>query len=561
MKIALCQINPTVGDIAVNAGKIEDFCRRASAAKADVALFPELAIVGYPPRDLLMKAAFISDELACLERLAGHIKGITAVVGFVARNDSGGGLLYNSAAVVENGRVKAVGHKRLLPTYDVFDEERYFHRGERTLLADVAGKRVAVTICEDAWNDAEFWKNRPGWSGKKTYEHDPVAEAVNAGAEVILNLSASPYSRGKEPLRREMLSFSAAKHGLPLAFVNQVGGNDELVFDGRSLGISAAGEVVAACAAFEEDMAVFDTAARGGKSARLDMPAEEEVFRALVLGTRDYARKCGFARGIVGLSGGIDSSLVAVIAAEALGGANVTGALMPSMYSSQGSVADAEALVANLGLRKAVIPISEVYGAFLAALSGEFKGAAVDVTEENIQARIRGTILMAISNKFGGLLLTTGNKSEVSVGYCTLYGDMAGGLDVIGDVLKTDVYRIARWVNREGEVIPKASITKAPSAELRPNQTDQDSLPPYDVLDAILHEYVEEERGAGEIAAMGFDAGVVARTIRLVDSAEYKRKQAAPVLKVSGRAFGFGRRMPIAQRYRQSVENPEGERR
>jgi NAD+ synthase (glutamine-hydrolysing) len=552
LKIALCQIDPTVGDISGNADKIVEFAGRAAERGAQVALFPELSLVGYPPRDLLLKEAFIRDQLRALEGLAKRISGVTAVVGFASRDCPEGMLLHNSAAVIAAGQIVAVGTKRLLPTYDVFDEERYFCPGSTTATFEVAGKRVGVTICEDAWNDRDFWGSRPAWSGKKTYTADPVADAAAEGVSLLLNLSASPYSLGKEPVRREMFAFSARKYGMPIAFVNQVGGNDELIFDGRSLGISAEGRIVAACKAFEEDMTIFDTDAKASAGTlRLDMPEEEEAFKALVVGTRDYARKCGFSKAIIGLSGGIDSSLVAVVAAEALGAANVTGVLMPSMYSSEGSVTDAQALVANLGIRSVTVPIKGIYEAFISELAPPFKDTAPDITEENIQARIRGTILMAMSNKFGGLLLSTGNKSEVSVGYCTLYGDMAGGLDVIGDVLKTFVYRIARWINTQTPVIPENSITKPPSAELRPNQTDQDSLPPYEVLDAILEQYVEEEKAIDEIVALGFDPAVVLRTVRLVDLSEYKRKQAAPVLKITGRAFGFGRRMPIAQRYRQ----------
>lgn len=553
MKIALCQINPTVGDIFGNAAKIRDFCGRAREAGADVAVFPELALVGYPPRDLLLKDAFLGDQFTALGDLAGTLKGITAVVGLVTRHNGQRRLLHNSAAVIRDGRMVATADKRLLPTYDVFDEERYFTPGRETLIVEIAGTRVAVTICEDAWNDADFWSGRASWTGRKTYTRDPVAEAASAGAEIILNLSASPFQLGKEALRREMLVFSAKKYNLPVAFVNQVGGNDELVFDGGSLGILGSGDVAAACKRFEEDIVVFDTAGSKQRPASAEYSPEEEVYRALVLGTRDYVRKCGFTSGIVGLSGGIDSSLVAVIAAEALGPENVTAVLMPSMYSSAGSVTDAEALAGNLNIKSLTIPIADVYQAFLDTLRTVSSGTPAGVAEENIQARIRGTILMALSNKFGGLVLSTGNKSEVSVGYCTLYGDMAGGLDVLGDVPKTFVYRIARWINREREIIPWSCITKPPSAELRPNQTDQDSLPPYEVLDGILKAYIEEEKDASEIIAGGNDRELVGRVIGLVDRSEYKRKQAAPVLKVTGRAFGFGRRMPIAQGYKQKI--------
>ena len=552
MKIALCQVNPTVGDLSGNAEKIADFTHRAGELGADLALFGELALAGYPPKDLLLKNAFIDDQLAALNDLAARTRGVTAVVGVAARHVNEDHLLHNSAAVLGDGAVVALGHKRLLPAYDVFDEERYFTPGAETLLFEAAGVKAAVTICEDAWNDGDFWGKHPAWAGKKTYVNDPVRDAAAAGAEVILNLSASPFQLGKGKLRREMLSFSAKKYGLPLAFVNQVGGNDELIFDGASLGISASGEVTARCRAFGEDLVIFDTEA--GEPVAVEEPAPEgEAFDALVLGVRDYAHKCGFKTGVVGLSGGVDSALVSVIAAEALGSENVTAVLMPSMHSSPGSVSDAEALAANIAMPTVTVPITPVYEAFIDVLGEVFKGAEPGVAEENIQARVRGMILMAISNKFGGLVLSTGNKSEVSVGYCTLYGDMAGGLDVLGDVPKTFVWDIARWINRNGEVIPKATIEKPPSAELRPGQRDQDTLAPYEILDEVLRLYIEEERGAGEIIRMGFDRDVVAQTVRMVDASEYKRKQAAPVLKVTGRAFGFGRRMPIAQRYRQVI--------
>lgn len=552
MKIALCQTNPTVGDIPGNAGKILDFCRRAAEAGAHLALFPELALIGYPPKDLLLKDAFLADQAAALEALAAEITGITAVVGFVARHATHNRLLHNSAAVITDGRITATAHKRLLPTYDVFDEERYFTPGDQTLVITVAGETLAVTICEDAWNDPGFWNGRPSWSAGKTYDADPVAEAAARGAQIILNLSASPFQLSKEKLRREMLIFSAKKHRVAVAFVNQAGGNDELVFDGASLGINASGTPTAACAMFDEEMALFDTSAK--TELPIEQPPEEEqAFRALVTGTRDYVRKCGFKEGLVGLSGGIDSSLVAVIAAAALGAENVTACLMPSAFSSPGSITDAEKLADNLRIRRVTVPIEPIRTAFLTSLEELFKGSEPGVAEENIQARIRGTILMALSNKFGGLVLSTGNKSEMSVGYCTLYGDMAGGLDVLGDLPKTLVYRVARWINRKTEIIPEACITKPPSAELKPDQTDQDSLPPYDLLDGILKAYIEQEKPAAEIIAMGFDRDTVARTIRMVDTSEYKRKQAAPVLKVTGRAFGFGRRMPLAQQYRQKI--------
>ncbi len=557
MKIALCQTNPTVGDLAGNAAKILDFSRRAASDGAELALFPELALVGYPPRDLLLKPAFLADEFDTLRSLASQITGIAIVVGFASRDDDDPSTLRNSAAVIAGGRVTAVAHKQLLPAYDVFDEKRYFVPGCETLVLDLSGVKIALTICEDAWNDSDFWQSRPSWSPRKSYPRDPVAEAASAGADVILNLSASPFQSGKSKLRAEMFTFSAKKHSLPVAFVNQVGGNDELIFPGRALGVSAAGIVTAACKLFEEDICIFDTGSTA-PVATDSLSTEEEFFRALVLGTRDYLAKCGFSSAIVGLSGGIDSALVACIAANALGAENVTGVLMPSMYSSDHSVADAERLVANLGIKKIAIPIADLYRSFESALSQAFSGAAPGLAEENLQARIRGTVLMALSNKFGGLVLSTGNKSEVSVGYCTLYGDMAGGLDVLGDLPKTQIYRVARWLNRSREIIPASSITKPPSAELRPGQTDQDSLPPYDLLDQILKLYVEDELPAERIVEKGFDPSLVAEIISMVDRNEYKRKQAAPVLKVTGRAFGFGRRMPIAQKYVQKL--PKGAR-
>ncbi len=552
MKIALCQLNPTVGDLPGNVAKISDFLARAKALGADVALLSELALTGSPPRDLLLKEAFLDDQDAALSELAAGIHGITAVVGMAARHTEDKRLLYNSAAVIADGRIIAVGHKRLLPNYDIFDDRRYFTPGSETLIFTVAGMKAAVTICEDAWNEAGFWSTNSRLTGQKTYEHNPIEDCARAGAQVILNLSASPFQAGKCELRRRMLSFAAAKYGLPLAFTNQVGGNDEFIFDGASLGVSGKGRITACCRSFEEDLVLFDTHSQ--EEVKVEQPSPpEEVFRALVLGVRDYMEKCAFESAIVGLSGGIDSALVCVIAAEALGRRNVSGVIMPSMHTSESSLADANALAASIGISTVTVPITPVYDAFMESLHDLFKDEKPGIAEENIQARARATILMAISNKFGGMVLATGNKSEVSVGYCTLYGDMAGGLDVLGDVPKTLVWEMSRWINTNGVVIPPVIIEKAPSAELAPGQTDQDTLPPYDVLDEIVRLYIEEERGAAEIIRMGYDREVVASAVRMIDTSEYKRRQSAPVLKVTGRAFGFGRRMPIAQRYREVV--------
>ncbi|MGE3956629.1 MAG: NAD+ synthase [Vicinamibacterales bacterium] len=546
MKIALLQINPTVGDIAGNAALIAEAALRARQAGADLAVTPELALVGYLPRDLLLSEDFVARSWAQVERLARDLaEGPPTLVGLPEANPSDEGRpLFNSAALVRGGRIEQRFRKALLPTYDVFDEDRYFEPFHGAQVVDVAGTRVGISICEDIWNDRDFWKRR-------RYHHDPVSELVAAGAEVIVNLSASPFTVGKHKRREEMLSSMARKHRVPLLYVNQYGGNDDLVFDGRSCAFSAEGAPIARGASFDADVVVCDLTHQAGIGPATDLVAESEVWRALVLGTRDYARKCGFTRVVLGLSGGIDSALTAAIAAEALGPDRVLGVLMPSPFSSRGSIDDSLALAANLGIDTLTLPIEPAMAAMEATLAGAFAGTTRDVTEENIQARIRGNLLMALSNKRGALLLTTGNKSELAVGYCTLYGDMSGGLGVIADVPKTMVYRVSRWLNdRAGhQVIPDAILTKAPSAELRPNQTDQDSLPPYDILDDILQRHVERHEPASAIVAAGFDQATVHRVLRLVRGAEFKRKQAAPGLKVTDRAFGTGWRMPIAARY------------
>jgi NAD+ synthase/NAD+ synthase (glutamine-hydrolysing) len=545
VKIALLQINPTVGDIEGNARLIAEAACEARRAGADLAVTPELALVGYLPRDLLLSADFVDRSWTRLHALAVELKdGPPTLVGLPETNRSDEGRpLFNTAALLESGRTDQRFRKALLPTYDVFDEDRYFEPFHGAQVLELAGLRVGISICEDIWNDRDFWKRR-------RYHHDPVEELVRAGARVIVNLSASPFTAGKHQRREEMLSSMARKYGVPLVYVNQYGGNDDLVFDGRSCGFDAAGAPIARGHSFDRDVVVCDVTNGRAIAPPSDLGAESEVWRALVLGTRDYARKCGFRRVVLGLSGGIDSALTAAIAAEAVGRDNVLGVLMPSPFSSRGSVEDSLALAANLRIQTMTLPIAPVIGAMEETLREAFAGTAADVTEENIQARIRGNLLMALSNKRGALLLTTGNKSELAVGYCTLYGDMSGGLGVIADVPKTMVYRVARWLNdHEGRhVIPEAVLTKAPSAELRPNQTDQDSLPPYDVLDDILQRHIERHEPAATIIAAGLDAATVHRVLRLVRAAEFKRKQAAPGLKVTDRAFGTGWRMPIAAR-------------
>jgi len=618
MRIALCQINPTVGDIAGNLRKHVDFLAAARSAGAELAVFPELSLLGYPPKDLLLKRSFIDDSLAALQSLAEQTaarEGIDAIVGYADRNPEPiGRPLHNAVALLRGGEIASRHFKTLLPTYDVFDESRYFEPGrrdERENLVEVHARDgrhvVGMSVCEDLWNDEQL-------IARRLYHENPIAELMNVGAELLVNASASPFVMGKHAFRLELFAGQARRFGKPIVYVNQVGGNDELVFDGNSVVIDGSGNVLANGKAFEEDLLIVDidvpklqpkdqvgrprdnaareslspyssfrlqsaapadpphppaipanstASAYAGERAdlRLDRvvgapesytPADlDAVFKALVLGLRDYVHKTGFGSVVLGLSGGIDSALTAALAVEAFGPEKVVGVAMPSRFSSDHSVADARDLAKNLGMAFHLVPIAEVHAAFESSLTGVFKGLQPDVTEENLQARSRGVILMAMSNKFGHLLLTTGNKSELAVGYCTLYGDMCGGLAVISDVPKTLVWELSRHYNRfKGrEMIPRNSIEKVPSAELRPNQTDQDSLPPYDVLDGILFRYVEEEKGPRQIIAEGFDEATVNRMIRLIDRSEYKRRQAAPGLKVTSRAFGFGRRMPIAQRY------------
>jgi NAD+ synthase/NAD+ synthase (glutamine-hydrolysing) len=543
VKIALLQINPTVGDLAGNARLIAGAVREAGTRGADMAVTPELALVGYLPRDLLLSAGFVKRSWDHLHKLASELEGLPpTLVGLPEVNPSDEGRpLFNAAALVRDGRVDLRFRKALLPTYDVFDEDRYFEPFHGAQILEIAGRRLGVSICEDVWNDRDFWKRR-------RYHHDPVEELVRVDATAIINLSASPFAAGKHHRREQMLSSMAHKYGVPIVYVNQFGGNDDLVFDGRSCGFNADGIPIARGRSFAADVVICDIDDGRPIAPASDVTPESEIWQALVLGTRDYARKCGFRRAVLGLSGGIDSALTAAVAVEALEAEHVVGVLMPSPYSSRGSVEDSLQLATNLGIETLTLPIDDAMQAMDRTLRSAFAGTEKDVTEENIQARIRGNLMMALSNKRGALLLTTGNKSELAVGYCTLYGDMSGGLGVIADVPKTMVYRVARWLNESSgrAMIPEPILTKAPSAELRPDQTDQDSLPPYDVLDDILQRHIERHEPADEIIAAGFDPATVQRVLKMVRTAEFKRKQAAPGLKVTDRAFGTGWRMPIA---------------
>ncbi len=542
--LALGQINTTVGDFSGNVAKIIEFSKRAREAGAELILFPELSICGYPPRDLVEKPSFLQRNQTALEEVAAETRGIGVICGYASPAESNSGKrVMNSAALLRDGRIEFVQSKRLLPTYDVFDESRNFAPARRQELLPFSDRKVALTICEDAWNDKNFW-NHP------LYGVDPVAELLKAGGDILLNISSSPFHIGKREFRYEMLAAIATHYRVPVAMVNQIGGNDSLVFDGSSFIVGPDGIVLAQAKSFEEDLILFDTKTGRGDVHERVQGAEASAYGALVLGTRDYVHKCGFRKAIVGLSGGIDSALTAAIAAEALGEENVIGVGMPSQYSSQGSIDDARDLAKNLGIRFELVSIGAIFEEYKRGLSVVFEGMAEDVTEENIQARIRGNILMALSNKFGALVLSTGNKSELGVGYCTLYGDMAGGLAVISDVPKTMVYRIASYINSINPVIPKSTMTKPPSAELRPGQLDSDSLPPYEILDQILEDYVEDLRSAEEIASSRkLDIQLVKRVVRMIELSEYKRQQAAPGIKISEKAFGVGRRFPIAVRH------------
>ena len=541
MKLALAQINTTVGDFAGNLALIRKAYARGMADGAELVVAPELAITGYPPRDLLLKSGFIEGNLAALTELAQSVGEVGLVVGHVGINEKHPGRqAVNAVSLLHHGKVAATRTKTLLPTYDVFDEDRYFEPAPDNTPVKFNGRKLGLTICEDVWNDDSFWAD-------PRYRANPVDGLVKQGAEVIVNVSASPWNLGKEGMRREMLASLATNAQRPVVYCNAVGGNDELVFDGGSLALNAQGEVLAAGAQFTEALVAVDL---DGTVQAVSEPQEMALLHdALVLGVQDYLGKCGFRSAVIGLSGGIDSAVTAALAVKALGAENVRGISMPSAYSSQGSLDDSAALAANLGIQYDVIPIHAGFEMMKTSLEPIFGDRPEDVTEENMQARLRGLILMAASNKFGSLVLTTGNKSELAVGYCTLYGDMCGGLAVISDVPKTKVFELAHWINRDEVIIPEATITKPPSAELRPDQKDQDSLPPYEVLDAILERYVVESQSVSEIVTSGFDEATVQRIVRLIDLNEYKRRQAAPGLKVTSKAFGVGRRIPVAQRY------------
>jgi len=551
MKIAIAQINPIIGDLLGNAQKILEMSQQAASENVRLLLTPELSICGYPPRDLLVNPSFIEAIDNTLQKLAEDLPANLAVlVGTVVKNSqahiSGGKNLFNSTALLENGKIQQFFHKRLLPTYDVFDEKRYFEPGLEANYFILDHLKIGVTICEDLWNDEEFW-------GKRSYAVNPIADLANLGVNLIVNLSASPYTVGKQHLREAMLKHSVVNFQQPIIYTNQVGGNDDLVFDGRSFALNKQGEIVCRAKGFVSDFLTVEFNSNKqdldfGDISPVDESEDEEIWNALVLGVKDYVGKCRFSKVLLGLSGGVDSALVAAIATVALGKENVIGVLMPSPYSSEHSISDALTLAANLDIQTQLLPIGELMASFDNSLDELFAGTEFGIAEENLQSRIRGNLLMAISNKFGYLLLSTGNKSEVAVGYCTLYGDMNGGLSVIADVPKTRVYSICKWLNshQQKEVIPENILTKAPSAELKPGQVDQDSLPPYEILDDILDRLIHQHQSATEIISAGHEPAIVDRVLQLLSRAEFKRRQAAPGLKITDRAFGTGWRMPIA---------------
>jgi NAD+ synthetase len=541
MNVALAQINTTVGDVRGNRDRVLRAMERAAPLGADMVVFPELCLTGYPPRDLLGLHGFVDANIRAVEEISVRTGRMGVILGFVDRNRKGEGKEYfNGAAVLREGKVQAVVHKMLLPTYDVFDEDRYFERSSEVRPIQFCGRCLGISICEDAWNSRDFWP-------KRMYHTDPVQSLVERGAGLIINISASPFEVDKPQFRYRMLLDHVLRHQVPLVYVNLIGGNDDLLFDGSSFVLGKHGNIIAQGKSFSEDLFIADTDSDVDFGYRQEGEAES-LFHALVMGTRDYGFKCGFKSAVLGLSGGIDSAVTACIAAEAFGPSHVLGVSMPSEYSALESHEDARALASNLGIHFEVIPIHAIFRTHKESLSQVFSGMREDITEENIQARIRGNLLMALSNKFGHLVLSTGNKSELGVGYCTLYGDMAGGLAVISDLPKTSVYRLAGFINRERELIPRNTIRRAPTAELRPNQRDQDSLPDYEILDGILRLRVEEQMSIDEIAAQGYDRSTVAEVVRMIHQNEYKRRQAAPGLKVTTHAFGTGRRMPIAMR-------------
>ncbi len=540
MKIGFAQLNPTVGDLQGNFDRIVQSYERLAAAGADLVLMPELAVTGYPPQDLVFKSRFVPENLEIVKQLHARVGNAALLVGFVDRNEGRGRPFHNAAALLERGKPVRVAHKSLLPTYDVFDEDRYFEPAASVQPFECGGKKIGITICEDIWT--EHYLPRP------LYDCEPTRRLIEQGAEIILNLSASPFTLQKPAIRYEMVATLARTYKRPIFYCNMVGGNDQLIFDGNSIAVDSSGGLIARLPAFKDHEQIVETESTAATEFR-EPPAPEQLFHALSLGLRDYLRKCNFKSAVLGLSGGIDSAVVAAIAADALGPENVVGVSMPSQYSSRGSIDDSKKLAANLGIKLLHIPIAETFALFKSQFKEIFSGLPENETEENMQPRLRAMTLMALSNKFGHLVLSTGNKSELAVGYCTIYGDMAGGLAVISDVPKTMIYELAHWMNREKEMIPSATIEKPPSAELKPNQKDQDTLPPYEVLDEILRLYVEDNLSARDIIGRGFDEKTVRWVQRRVDLNEYKREQAAPGLKVTSRAFGVGRRMPIAQKY------------
>ena len=546
MKIAIAQINPVIGDFEHNSDRIKYYADKAKALSCDLVVFSELTVSGYPPRDLLEKEDFIDANIACLNNLVSSISGIGVICGFVEKNpDDKGNRLFNSAVLFENSKILHKVNKRLLPTYDIFDERRYFEPGTKVVSFPYKERRIGLTICEDVWNDKDVIK-------KRVYHLNPVLLMIQDGADLIINISASPFHVGKREFRWDMLGSIAKKYDVPLVFANQVGGNDSVLFDGISAAFNREGKMTVRAKDFEEDLVVFDLKKSNPDERNLHNiagPDTESILKALIMGTYDYVTKCGFTKVVIGLSGGIDSALTTYIATLALGKENVSTVFMPSQYTSKDNYEDTKKLAKNLGIGLVTIPIDGMFKEFLKYTSPSFKKSEPGIVEHNIQARIRGTILMAMSNREGSILLSTGNKSELAVGYCTLYGDMNGGLAVISDVPKTVVYDLARFINAEKEYIPSRIITKVPSAELKPGQTDQDDLPSYDILDSILKGYIEDFKGADELVKMGFNSDLVEDVISRVDRNEYKRYQAAPGLKVTSKAFGYGRRYPLAQRY------------
>ncbi len=544
MKIALVSINPIVGNLKYNFEKIKHYVNVVKTSEADLVIFPELSLIGYPPLDLLDKKSFINEAISYHEKIAELSDSIGIIFGSISKiEDKIGTNIYNSAIFCFNKKIFSIHRKSLLPNYDVFDEVRYFETAKKVEVTKFGNTNLGITICEDAWNDKDFWVHR-------MYEYDPIEELVKLNANLIINISASPFSAGKEKIRTKMFSSIARKHSRTVLYVNQVGANTDLIFDGGVKVFDRNGNLILASKRFEEVFVIYDTEEKYQPLSFETSSEIEEIYYAIILGIRDYCYKTGFSKVVLGLSGGIDSALVAVLAKEALGPDNVLCVLMPSMYSSEGSITHSQKLISNIGVKSKIISINDVFNTIRETLKDTFQNLPEDVTEENIQSRIRGLLLMALSNKFGYLLLATGNKSELATGYATLYGDMCGGLAPISDVYKTKVYELAKFINREKEIIPNEIINKVPSAELKPDQTDQDTLPPYEVLDKILYHYIEESKEEDEIVELGFNRDLVKTILKMVDHAEYKRKQAAPGLKVTNKAFGTGRRFPIVQGWR-----------